>query len=862
MGIKGLWQALREYVDDGHLSQFRGQRVAVDMYVWLHRCLHRAVRINNDAVIAYLDRKYAGVGDDGAMTGGTPELSSTYSTTMNAAVPVLPLPSVDDVLVLDDQFIALVLDKVAALQRFGVTPVCVFDGTEMPMKGNTDEERQRRRSEAYAEAMQRLEHLYCEERRRHSAWVREGDGSSTGPVRVRLPQTSRLYEEAVQLMEKAVDISTELAHVVLQVLKEERNVECIVAPYEADAQLAHLCRVGYVAAAASEDSDLIAYYCPCVISKLDTFSGKCEVLQPPICAPQFFHAMAATAAAYNGANGTRGVGGGGGQAVHTRLRAAAAQPLQSSPQSPSGGSSEGSAEELAKGGAAVATAASFTYESFLLGCIMSGCDYVANLRNIGIKKAFKLVSRASSLRQVFVTLECEYGFPAEELAAYRRRLLESFYCFAHHLVYCPLQQEIVPYHPLPTVADSSGAGSTAALKTDLVGVRWDAQTAQDVCVRCLSDPCTLRLYRGTYQSCLTRYLQRTRRGQTSLKAYGGFEGLSSGKVVMQLGGHQAVQSGARNAVGVKRERDEGAAPHAGFVGALQKREEGHGFVGASRKDGEVVVVRSRYFLCRGRTAVCERWSASDEEAEADRASDDAHDGSLQYVQESDGLGKDGSAENAVRTDAALSPAVAMPPTPMTTDSTSSPSTTGTSAATLLAGREQAAHAARESPEDGVAPSTCAGPFGYRQCNRSHSVFESCFLGQQWNRDDGPLTSASSPNTLAPISASTADEVGTEHEKGSRRIDSMPSSPSGSYVPRAFRPPRSTAAAPSAISNPPATMLRSRTLNTGATATVVDGGKPTRDSAADATVASSSPSLASQRAAARLAIFDQMTLKKA
>ncbi len=47
----------------------------------------------------------------------------------------------------------------------------------------------------------------------------------------------------------------------MQVLKRE-GVEFIVAPYEADAQLAYLAISGDVDAVITEDSDLLAYGCP------------------------------------------------------------------------------------------------------------------------------------------------------------------------------------------------------------------------------------------------------------------------------------------------------------------------------------------------------------------------------------------------------------------------------------------------------------------------------------------------------------------------------------------------------------------------------------------------------------------------
>jgi 5'-3' exonuclease len=58
-----------------------------------------------------------------------------------------------------------------------------------------------------------------------------------------------------------------MAHQLIQVLKSE-NVEFIVAPYEADAQLAYLSSLeleqGGIAAVITEDSDLLAYGCKAV----------------------------------------------------------------------------------------------------------------------------------------------------------------------------------------------------------------------------------------------------------------------------------------------------------------------------------------------------------------------------------------------------------------------------------------------------------------------------------------------------------------------------------------------------------------------------------------------------------------------
>ena len=55
---------------------------------------------------------------------------------------------------------------------------------------------------------------------------------------------------------------------VCQAARKE-NIECIVAPFEADAQLAYLARKGHVAACVTEDSDLLTFGTPTVLFKMD-----------------------------------------------------------------------------------------------------------------------------------------------------------------------------------------------------------------------------------------------------------------------------------------------------------------------------------------------------------------------------------------------------------------------------------------------------------------------------------------------------------------------------------------------------------------------------------------------------------------
>ena len=78
---------------------------------------------------------------------------------------------------------------------------------------------------------------------------------------------------AYKILPRAIDISQAMAKQLCDRLIEN-NVDFIVAPYEADAQISYLVRNGFAHYAISEDSDLILYGCDCVLYKLDKeFNG-------------------------------------------------------------------------------------------------------------------------------------------------------------------------------------------------------------------------------------------------------------------------------------------------------------------------------------------------------------------------------------------------------------------------------------------------------------------------------------------------------------------------------------------------------------------------------------------------------------
>ncbi|KAG2257081.1 hypothetical protein Bca52824_076375 [Brassica carinata] len=146
------------------------------------------------------------------------------------------------------RYIDYFMHRISLLQHYEITPVVVLDGGHMPCKAATGDERQRQRKANFDAAMVKL---------------KEGN-----------------VKAAVEFFQRAVSVTSSMAHQLIQVLKSE-NVEFIVAPYEADAQLAYLSSLeleqGGIAAVITEDSDLLAYGCKAVIFKMDRY-GKGEEL--------------------------------------------------------------------------------------------------------------------------------------------------------------------------------------------------------------------------------------------------------------------------------------------------------------------------------------------------------------------------------------------------------------------------------------------------------------------------------------------------------------------------------------------------------------------------------------------------------
>ena len=130
------------------------------------------------------------------------------------------------------------------LIHFGITPYLVFDGDNLPSKAGTEKERRERRRE----------------------------GKRLGLELLKVGKAAQAQQE----LQKSVDVTPEMARMVIEELKHH-NIQYVVAPYEADSQLAYLERKGIISGVLSEDSDLLVFGVKCLITKLDKYGDCIEV---------------------------------------------------------------------------------------------------------------------------------------------------------------------------------------------------------------------------------------------------------------------------------------------------------------------------------------------------------------------------------------------------------------------------------------------------------------------------------------------------------------------------------------------------------------------------------------------------------
>ena len=149
-------------------------------------------------------------------------------------------------------YVALLKTLLLTLLDHEVVPVIVFDGAYLPAKQRTNAQREANRL-------------------RHQSLALHYHSVSNA-------------ELATYHAQHAVSVTPAITHAFLALCRES-NVDFLVAPYEADAQMAQLVSSGDVYACVTEDSDLVAFGCDRLFIKLErTGVGREIVVADLLCA--------------------------------------------------------------------------------------------------------------------------------------------------------------------------------------------------------------------------------------------------------------------------------------------------------------------------------------------------------------------------------------------------------------------------------------------------------------------------------------------------------------------------------------------------------------------------------------------------
>ncbi|XP_058194140.1 exonuclease 1 [Rhododendron vialii] len=252
------------------------------------------------------------------------------------------------------QYLNYFMHRINLLRHHNIVPVVVFDGGDISCKDATGQERSRKRKANLDLAMEKL---------------KEGNRNA-----------------ASELFQRAVSITPSMAYQLIQILRSE-DIEFVVAPYEADAQLAYLSSLepenGGIIAVISEDSDLLAYGCPAIVFKMDRYGNGEEILlhkvfESATCVPSFRH---------------------------------------------------------------------FDKELFIGMCVLAGCDFLPSVPGIGIAKAYSLVSKYRDLDRVLSMLKFEKGRQMPE--DYPESFRKAVAVFQHARIYDADSESLKHMIPLP-----------------------------------------------------------------------------------------------------------------------------------------------------------------------------------------------------------------------------------------------------------------------------------------------------------------------------------------------------------------------------------------------------------------------------
>ena len=169
-----------------------------------------------------------------------------------------------------------------------------------------------------------------------------------------------------------------------QEVLELLNIQYFVAPYEADAQMAYMVRKNYAQFAISEDSDLLPFGCPKILTKLNQngFGQLIDITK-----------------------------------IRKQKKSIEDEKLQ--------------------------TLAGMSHHEFILACVMAGCEYMESIQRVGLKVVCKLFKKTGSIEGVITDLQNNKIFKDRVPDGYLEQIEKTATIFLFQTVYDPIKKKWV-----------------------------------------------------------------------------------------------------------------------------------------------------------------------------------------------------------------------------------------------------------------------------------------------------------------------------------------------------------------------------------------------------------------------------------
>lgn len=234
-----------------------------------------------------------------------------------------------------------------------------------------------------------------------------------------------LTNEARKYFSRAIQIDQKIIENVVDYIDGLGGVNLIVAPYEADAQIAYLYKEKLVDFVITEDSDLLIYGCDNLFTKI-TDQGKGILVSL-----EQFHQEINNKSLINDEN-TSGTTSTEQMTPSKRLSLRISSALEETIKDP-----------------ICRLFLQMNQDDRIRVCLLAGSDYFGHLKGLGLRKSIDMVAKFKSFDDLLWKIQSDSKFTEGLPEKYKESLEEVYKVFKYQRVFDPIMKKLVTLNPLP-----------------------------------------------------------------------------------------------------------------------------------------------------------------------------------------------------------------------------------------------------------------------------------------------------------------------------------------------------------------------------------------------------------------------------